>query len=115
MKAITSLSRFARLCPSRAALLFGLGLALASASLDGAVLPPSSKPYGKTYGEWSAVWWQWALSQPVEAHPFIDDPAFDVTSGQSGSVWFLGTPFGTVTRSVTIPSGKALLIGLLNA
>ena len=21
---------------------------------------------GKTYGEWSAVWWQWALTEPEE-------------------------------------------------
>src|SRR5262249_37694812 len=60
------------------------------------ILPPGSRPYGKSYSEWSAAWWQWALSQPVTGHPFVDDPAFDVAAGQSGQVWFLGTPFGTV-------------------
>ncbi len=24
------------------------------------VLPPESHPFGKTYGEWSNAWWQWA-------------------------------------------------------
>ena len=48
-------------------------------------------------------------------HPFTDDPAFDVTEGQTGSVWFLGAPFGTVDRTCSIPQGKILFVGLLNA
>src|SRR6266511_747464 len=63
------------------------------------VLPRKSMPYGKTYGEWSATWWKWALELPVTGHPFIDDPSFNVTSGQSGNVWFLAGVFGTVSRS----------------
>ena len=66
------------------------------------VTPPGATPYGQTYGEWSAAWWTWALELPVEGppvHPFIDDPSFDVTEGQSGPVWFLAAPFGTVTRT----------------
>jgi hypothetical protein len=79
------------------------------------VLPPNSHPYGQTYGQWSADWWQWAIAlAPEPGHPFIDDPAFDVTLGQQGPVWFLAAPFGTVERSVTIPAGKALFVGLLN-
>lgn len=52
---------------------------------------------------------------PVSGHPFVDDPAFSVSAGQSGQVWFLASPFGTVERNVTIPCGKALFAGLLNA
>jgi hypothetical protein len=88
---------------------------MASVTAPAAVLPAVSKPYGKTYGQWSTAWWQWALSQPVAGHPFVDDPSFNVASGQSGSVWFLATPFGTVERQVTIPVGKSLFVGLLNA
>ena len=79
------------------------------------ILPRKSMPYGKTYGEWSAVWWKWAMELPVTGNPFNDDPSFDVTNGQTGDVWFLAAPFGTVSRSITIPDGKALFIGLLNA
>ncbi len=81
------------------------------------IAPPNSKPHGKTYGEWSARWWQWAMELSVDGpvpHPFVDDPAFDVTLGQSGKVWFLAAPFGTVSRSCAVPSGKALFVGLLN-
>ena len=32
-----------------------------------AVFPPDSIPYGLTYGEWTAKWWQWAYSMPEES------------------------------------------------
>jgi len=79
------------------------------------VLPPGSSPYGKTYGEWSAAWWKWALELPFAGHPFNDDPGFNVAAGQSGDVWFLAGVFGTVSRNVVIPNSKALFVGLLNA
>jgi len=79
------------------------------------VIPPTLEAYGLSYSEWSAAWWQWALEHPVEGHPFVDDAAFDVTSGQSGPVWFLASPFGTVQREITVPYGKLLFVGMLNA
>lgn len=78
-------------------------------------LPPQSQSYGASYGQWSANWWTWYMQQPVTGHPGVDSPDFDVRSGQSGQVWFLACPFGKVTRTVTIPNGKALFIGLVNA
>jgi len=94
----------------------GLALFVAVPALqaNAAVLTPQSAPYGKTYSQWSASYWQWLFSLPVEGHPGIDSPDFDVTEGQSGNVWFLTGPFGTVERNVTIPAGKALFIALVN-
>jgi len=97
-----------------AALAFA-GVAPVQAQQTPQVLPRKSAPYGKSYGEWSAQWWKWGMSLPVQGHPFIDSPGFDVTEGQSGDVWFLGAPFGTVARTCTIPSGKALFLGVVNA
>ncbi len=61
------------------------------------------------------------MEHPVAGHPAIDDPSFDVTSGQSGNVWFLATPveFGTATptpilRNITIHAGTALFVGMIN-
>jgi hypothetical protein len=79
------------------------------------VLPPQSSPYGQSYGQWSAAWWQWFMEHPLTGHPGIDSPDFDVRSGQSGKVWFLATPFGTVERTVTIPSGTAPFVAIANA
>lgn len=76
------------------------------------IIPPSTR---SSYSVLSAQWWKWALELPVEGHPFVDDANFDVTEGQSGSVWYLAGVFGTVERTCTIPAGKALFVGLLNA
>ncbi len=40
-------------------------VALADSNSNPGVLPVNSKPYGMTYGEWSAKWWQWAYSIPL--------------------------------------------------
>jgi hypothetical protein len=93
------------------------GMADNSRQTTPGVLPPQSHAFGLSYGEWSAQWWKWAMELPVDGpipHPFVDDPAYDVTFGQSGKVWFLAAPFGTVSRTCTIPVGKALCVGLLN-
>ncbi len=90
-------------------------LATVRAAQTPTVIPRKAAPYGQSYGEWSAQWWRWGLSQPLVGHPFIDSPAFDITAGQSGDVWFLSAPFGTVQRTCTIPSGKALFVGVINA
>jgi hypothetical protein len=106
----------------RAFLLGGALLTLSTigtlAQTTSGVFPPNSTRYGNDYGGWSAAWWTWFMQQPISAngidHPGLDGN-FDVTEGQSGDVWFLTAPFGTVVRNCTIPSGKALFVGLLNA
>lgn len=87
------------------------------------VIKPNSVAFGRTYSEWSAGWWQWALSIPASHHPLFDTAVCGV--GQSGPVWFLGGKFcangdptcGTnnVVRSCSVPAGKALYIAVLNA
>lgn len=99
----------------RSALLIAAGLMLGAATVRANQLPPVLPPLPHLHSPLSAAWWQWAMEHPVAGHPFVDDPAFDVTSGQHGPVWFLATPFGTVEREVTIPFGKTLFVGLLNA
>lgn len=96
------------------ALIVVLGLLFSAVSLHAGVLPLGSKPYGQTYGQWSAAYWQWLFALPVDGHPGTDSPDFDVTAGQSGHVWFLTGPFGTVQRNVTIPAGTSLFISLVN-
>ncbi len=103
------------------ALLFAGALPLLAQQPTG-VAPPDSSPGGQTYPVWAGAWWQWFMQLPLTnsagfVHPGIDagQAAFDVTEGQTGDVWFLAAPFGTVTRSATIPSGKSLFFTLLNA
>lgn len=86
---------------------------------DGAnprVLPISSGPYGKTYGEWAAAWWQWALAIPADTNPLNDDTGENAGIGQTGPVWFLAgaTTSTTTTRSLMVPAGKALFFPIAN-
>jgi hypothetical protein len=87
------------------------------------ILPPQSSPFGASYAEWSARWWQWAYSLPIDHHPLFDTA--DVSAGQSGKVWFLGASFvsttnpsgvnvSIVTRNVTVPTGKAFFVPVAN-
>lgn len=78
------------------------------------VVPPDATYHGKSYAEWSAKAAQFGMEHPLEGHPGLDTPDFDVRSGQKGEVWFLAGPFDTHERSVTIPDGKALFFILLN-
>ncbi len=88
------------------ALLMSTPVAFASNPNPG-VVPPNSLPHGLTYGEWSARWWQYALSVTT----FDNCPA-----EPSGHVWFLaGTTGGSATRSCTVPSGTTILFPIINA
>jgi hypothetical protein len=86
-------------------------------------MPPNAKAYGMTYGEWSAKWWQWVYSLPIDRHPLFDTA--DCSEGQTGKVWFLGGTYtlvgengvvkGTAERDCTIPVGTALFFPIMNA
>ena len=74
------------------------------------VLPPNSSVLGKSYGEWGAEWWKWAVSIPLAINPMNDQTGANAAQGQSGSVWFLAGTFcpdlgqcnlATATRTCT--------------
>ncbi|HZA06704.1 MAG TPA: cache domain-containing protein [Nitrososphaeraceae archaeon] len=85
-------------------------------SLPIAVFPAESKPYGLTYGEWTAKWWQWGYSIPKNINPAYDDTGKYCTQKQNGPVWFLAGTYGhPVNRKCDIPAGKAILFPILNS
>jgi hypothetical protein len=78
---------------------------------------------GRTYGEWSAAWWQWSLSIPASSHPLFDKG--DCNTDQTGQVFFLGgkacsTGDTTCNASVAkricaVPKGKNLFFPIVNS
>ncbi len=83
------------------------------------IFPRDSSPYGNTYGEWTARWWQWLLSIPTNKNPNLDTTGENCDEGQTGPVWFLAGSFGpdfggAFSRSCTVPAGKALLLPIQN-
>lgn len=93
-----------------------------SQNSDVYVYPPGSTPYGLSYGEWSARWWQLVLSIPPEANPVLDGiqgkppHGNHCAQGQSDPVWLLpGTFGGTASRTCNVPLGRSLLFPILNS
>ena len=83
------------------------------------VIPPQAEAHGMMYAEWSATWWQWALSLPVDQNPFFDENrgCANGANGQRGPVWFLTGVInvsGTAVRDCTLPAGKALFFPIIN-
>jgi len=99
---------------SALAALTGLALlAIAATSASAQVLPPSSLPYGLSYQEWSAKWWQFYYSQSTDTMRSVGSP--DICEGPASRVLFLGgEPQSTTkTNRVTIPAGSPLFFAIL--
>jgi hypothetical protein len=62
-------------------------LVLTAGSSSAQVIPPSSLPYGLSYEEWSAKWWQWTLEQSTQHLELLGPPG--VCSGPASRVRFL--------------------------
>jgi hypothetical protein len=79
------------------------------------IFDKNSKPYGKTYGEWSAEWWKWLLSIPLPDNPRLDQTGSKCGTNQNEkNVWFLvQTSEGNVKRQCEIPFGKSIFIPIL--
>jgi hypothetical protein len=93
-------------------------IAVPLAFAGGPAYPNKAKVSGKKLTEWSAEWWQWALSIPQSVSPLFDETGAQVAVGQRGPVWFLCGVFnesGTANRTVAIPEGKAVFFPIVNA
>ena len=99
-------------------LLVALGLVLPMdvALAHQEIFSPTSSAFGTNFDEWTGQWWQFVLSFPAANNPLIDATGERCVPGQRGPVWFLmGSPGGAVTRTCSIPEGKALLFPVINS
>lgn len=77
---------------------------------------PHSHPFGTPMSRWAEKLWSWIFSVPTDHNPFFDTTGADCAVNQpDGAVFYLAPapdPGGvaTVSRSCTIPEGKAVLI-----
>jgi hypothetical protein len=104
------LSRVA-LCAAVAGLAL-LGTALRSSAGE-TVIPPSDLPYGLSYEEWSAKWWQWYMGLETNHIENVGSP--DICSGPASHVRFLyGAPATTtVTGHVEIGPDTPIFFAIL--
>jgi hypothetical protein len=78
-----------------------------------------SRPFDKTYGEWTIRWWQWALGTPITVNPVVDDTGRNAYVNQGSEVWFLAGKFGDEKKNLprrqcTVPVGMAIMIPVIN-
>lgn len=99
-----------------AALLFSAAPARAHDDGDKpGIVDPDDRYRGKTYGQWAAAWWQWALGIPAAQNPLTDTTGEFGAVGQGGPVWFLAGTFGnSAERTVTVPAGKPIFMPVHN-
>lgn len=96
-----------------------LGIAPLTASSDNqhpGVYPPDSLVLSRTYGEWSASWWQYMLAIPAPQNPTTDTSGQFCQTKPSGAVSFLaGKGDGqAVTRTCTVSSAKPIFFPIIN-
>jgi hypothetical protein len=89
---------------------------VSSQSAELRVVAPTETYAGKTYSQWSAVWWKWALSIPEPNSPVTDDTGADCAIRQDQRAWLLaGNTGGSTSRACTVPASKAILLPVINA
>lgn len=74
------------------------------------------KPLNKTWEEWAADWWRWALSIPKDKNPGNDQTGekFNIDQDHAEVLFLVGTYGGSADRSFSIPEGKSLLFPIIN-
>jgi hypothetical protein len=83
-------------------------------SINSGIYAIDSKPFGHTYGDWSARYWQWVTLIPKNVNPNLDKTGENCKIGQVGPVWNLALTFGgAAERTCTIPAGKAIFVPIL--
>ncbi len=89
-------------------------------SVPNLIYPVHSKPFGHTYGEWSARWWQWLLSIPKSKNPLDDSTGVNAHINQKyQNIFFLCQTHENAappipSRAVTVPMGTSVFMPIIN-
>lgn len=88
-------------------------------ALQSLIFPIDSRPFGFTYGEWSARWWQWVLRIPKQDNPLLDITGTNTNIEQKyPDVFFLCQTYEEVDsiphRTIKIESGRCIFMPIIN-
>jgi hypothetical protein len=100
-----------------AVLVLGTGVvAYARYNANPAVLPPTSRIEGLTYGEWLAKWWYYALTIPASQNPLSGATGSNCVVQREGNVGLvLANSTLTEPISCEVPPGMMLFVEVLGA
>ena len=78
-----------------------------------------SRQFGKSFGEWTVMWWRWAVETAKSVNPVMDDIGKYAGINQPSDVWFLAGKFVDGTRNLPnrrcrIPAGRGILFPIIN-
>jgi hypothetical protein len=80
------------------------------------VLPPNSSVQGMTYGEWSAVWWQYVFSLPEDQNPLVGATGTTCAYELNGNVAVVVVdPLSPEPIECEVPAGTILFLDILSA
>lgn len=92
---------------------------LSESQIQSLLFDSNAIPYNTTIPEWTAKWWKWAYSfSGFYNNPLLDPNGTSVMKFQPDDepVFFLSGAYNSVAnRTISIPSGKAVLFPVLNA
>lgn len=80
--------------------------------------PLRSKPFGKSWEEWAALWCNWLLSIPKPINPALDTSGANCFHNQNHqNVWYLAGSFyneKTIVRKCKIPKDRSIFFAILD-
>jgi hypothetical protein len=86
------------------------------------VFPIKSRPYGLSYGGWSAKWWQWLLTIPRSKSPAFDARGDNASLNQNDdNVFFLCQTVESIQeaspiqyRRIFVRAGQSIFMPIIN-
>jgi len=75
----------------------------------------NSRPYGLTFGDWTAKWWKWILSIPQNCNPInAGSPEYCFQRSEFPVCFLAGIGIGSTERTCTLSAKKSILMPILN-
>lgn len=100
---------------NRYLLLGSIALSFMVGTASGQLIPPSQSVLGQSQSALADQWYPWILEAPASTNPLFDMTGAWAGVNNDGPVFFLaGSTGGFVTRTITVPSGKALFFPIGN-
>jgi hypothetical protein len=81
------------------------------------VVPVTDRCANRSYGEWAAAFWKYALAAPAPSNPLSDPTGANCQVGQAGPVFFLPGTFDGSSADrpdCVVPAGKAIFFPVIN-
>jgi len=96
-------------------LLLTVFIVSASSKANPGVLPPTSQVQGRTYGEWSAIWWQYVFSLPMDQNPLVGATGTACSFERIGNVAVVVVdPLSIEPIECEVPAGVMLYLDILS-